>query len=236
MPTGSSETASYGQMHDSRLLAHAFSIDALSTVSHIRLDGEGICEIDNLEMFADSITHLYLQRVEPLSSMLKPQNLISKIENLDFFPKLQFLVLSRNSIAQVEGIASIASLRFVDLSNNQITAFTPSQFPKSLIFLEIKGNPATLSQVEKLEFARCIPSLKAIDGESILESDEAEEVSEEGESADYDPSQTEEISFYEKHDGIVDKSLFYTRRDIEQAFHVVRTVCTVHFHGGPALI
>lgn len=42
------------------------SIDRLSKVTHVRLDRENISLIDNMELFGNNVTNLYLQHVNIL--------------------------------------------------------------------------------------------------------------------------------------------------------------------------
>ena len=52
--------------------------EAVLELKHIRLDGERIAEIDNMEALGTNVTHLYLQR-----------NRITRIENLESLQHLQ---------------------------------------------------------------------------------------------------------------------------------------------------
>lgn len=104
----------------------------LLKLTHIHLDRENIDEIDNLAEYLGDITHLYLQH-----------NLITKIENLEFFQNLKFLVLSNNQIEIVENLQTLKSLKLLDLSYNQIKVLDVKELPMGLCFLNLVGNPCT---------------------------------------------------------------------------------------------
>ena len=47
-------------------------------------------------------------------------NLLTQIDGLEFFSKLQYLVLSHNQIGQIEGVSHLGSLQYLDLAHNRI--------------------------------------------------------------------------------------------------------------------
>lgn len=81
------------------------TLDDLETV---RLDGEGITCIGNLERLRN-IHSLYLQ-----------SNKIQRIENLACITSLRFLSLAGNQIRHVENLLDLQYLQFLDLSENLI--------------------------------------------------------------------------------------------------------------------
>lgn len=101
----------------------------LLKLTHIHLDRENIDEIDNLVEYLGDIRNLYLQN-----------NLISRIENLDFFTNLKFLVLSHNRIEKIENLKMLINLKLIDLSHNLIEDFNIEELPKSISFLDLREN------------------------------------------------------------------------------------------------
>lgn len=59
-------------------------------------------------------------------------NHISEIENLQYFPKLNNLNLSRNEIYHISGLESLRNLQQLDLSKNKISKIEGLQFNMSL--------------------------------------------------------------------------------------------------------
>ncbi|CAF1084856.1 unnamed protein product [Brachionus calyciflorus] len=114
----------------------------LLELTQIHLDRENIDEIDNLVEYLGDIRNLYLQN-----------NLIRKIENLEFFKNLKFLVLSHNKIEKIENLKQLNSLKLIDLSHNLIENFEIEEFPKSVSFLDLRGNKCVQDDnfTEKIE-------------------------------------------------------------------------------------
>jgi len=103
--------------------------ELLLGLTHVRLDGEGLTLIDNLDCFS-SCTHLYPPHPPPSSSPPPPshppppsylqRNFLTLLSNLDHLSSLTFLQLSRNRIQTLQGIAALPSLVALDVDHNQL--------------------------------------------------------------------------------------------------------------------
>ena len=112
----------------------------LLKLTRIHLDRERIDELDNLAEYLGDITNLYLN-----------VNLISRIENLEFFKNLKILVLAENLIERVENLKQLKNLKLLDLSSNRIERFDVAEFPGSLAFLDLRENPCTKNDAWRKE-------------------------------------------------------------------------------------
>jgi len=130
----------------------------LLKLTHVHLDREQIGEIDNLAEYLGDVTHLYLQ-----------QNLIEKIENLEFLHRLKFICLANNRIKRVENLSMLSNLKFLDLSHNCIADFDVKELPAGLVSLDLRENPC-LEDGEKwqLTLLKLNVLLKSLNGESLV--------------------------------------------------------------------
>ncbi|XP_038941533.1 leucine-rich repeat-containing protein 46 isoform X2 [Rattus norvegicus] len=152
------------------LLSSRFhTLDDLETV---RLDGEGITCIGNLERLRN-IHSLYLQ-----------SNKIQRIENLACITSLRFLSLAGNQIRHVENLLDLQYLQFLDLSENLIETLKLDELPQSLLILNLCGNPCTNQDGYRKMVIGALPLLLDLDKQPILErwtSDEEDKSSDEEE-------------------------------------------------------
>lgn len=145
------------------------TLDDLETV---RLDGEGITCIGNLERLRN-IHSLYLQ-----------SNKIQRIENLACITSLRFLSLAGNQIRHVENLLDLQYLQFLDLSENLIETLKLDELPQSLLILNLCGNPCTNQDGYRKMVIGALPLLLDLDKQPILErwtSDEEDKSSDEEE-------------------------------------------------------
>lgn len=127
-------------------------------LTHIRLDREEICEIDNLEPL-NCVTNLYLQG-----------NCIKTIENLECLaPTLRFLTLANNQITKVQGLSMLRKLGFLDMTDNLIESFDVDQLPKGLVFVAFDGNKCAKEEHYKKNLIESLPNLKSIDGDLLFD-------------------------------------------------------------------
>ncbi|XP_070564756.1 leucine-rich repeat-containing protein 46-like [Ptychodera flava] len=130
-------------------------IESLMKITHVRLDREGISEIDNLEMLGP-VTNLYLQC-----------NNIRRIENMESLHHLRFLTLAGNQIRRVENLTNVAELKFLDLSENKIDDFDPGELPQQLIILNMKENPCTQLPGYRRRIIQSLLKLQQLDGVNV---------------------------------------------------------------------
>lgn len=130
------------------------TLDELETV---RLDGEGITCIGNLENLRN-IHSLYLQ-----------SNKIQRIENLACITSLRFLSLAGNQIRHVENLLDLQYLQFLDLSENLIETLKLDELPQSLLILNLCGNPCTNKDGYRKMVIGALPLLLDLDKQPILE-------------------------------------------------------------------
>jgi hypothetical protein len=92
-------------------------------------------------------------------------NLLSKIESLEFFARLQLLILSHNKLTHVTGISHLAALLHLDLSHNQIGEIAgPSEvFPPALVQLNLAANPCATLRGHRIGLITALPSLGWLD-------------------------------------------------------------------------
>jgi len=134
-------------------------VEVISSLTHVRLDRENICVIDNLDALAN-VTNLYLQG-----------NKIEKIQNLECLsPTLKFLTLSQNKIVKIEGLKMLHNLGFLDLSENKIVNIDYSQLPSSIVFVAFEENPCSQKPNYKKELKENLPQLKSLDNELLYDS------------------------------------------------------------------
>eukprot|EP00913_Durusdinium_trenchii_P026511 g24872.t1 len=156
--------AEYDSLHDEEA---ASRIQSLKT---IHLDWLGISEISSLEPF-ESAEVLYLQA-----------NRISRIENLDWMPRLQFLALQKDE-AVVENLMCLRDLEFLDLSKNEIVSFDEKELPRKINMLNFRGNLCTEASDYRPKLLAHLSDLVKLDGEPVGE------VSERTEEAAVDPEE-----------------------------------------------
>jgi hypothetical protein len=180
-------------------------------LTHIHLDRENLTEIDNLiEYISNNVTHIYLQH-----------NLIKKIENLEFFTSLRFLLLSNNQITRIENLLSLVNLKMLDLSFNLIEHVDVRQFPKSIMFLDLRENEKITrdqivwddysNKIKNYLFNLCTLNGKELDDSGEEEIDEIEE--KKGMVNEFDKSidMTNEIESLQK--AILERSLQRQKND-----------------------
>ncbi|XP_038045204.1 leucine-rich repeat-containing protein 46-like [Patiria miniata] len=142
--------------------SHEKLIQAISKLTHLRLDRENIGEIDDLEMMGP-VTNLYLQ-----------QNRIRKIENLESLQSLRFLTLADNQIERVENLSVLPELKLLDLSSNQIRDFNTDELPKTLLILNMEGNPCSQQPEYRKRILLAFPNLKQLDGDDVTRQERLE--------------------------------------------------------------
>ncbi len=133
----------------------------LLKLTHIHLDREQICEIDNLAEYLGDVTNLYLQG-----------NLIRRIENLEFLHKLKFLILSNNQIERIENLNALKQLKLLDLSYNLIDRVDVQELPKHLAFLDLRHNPCLLGDGETKAIADYLKDLKQLNGDDLFDNED----------------------------------------------------------------
>lgn len=74
-------------------------VQSILQAKALRLDGQGLRRIENLEMFGGQLTELYLQ-----------YNNITVMENLEMLTSLKILALHGNKIEKVDGIRGLRCL------------------------------------------------------------------------------------------------------------------------------
>ncbi|XP_031208636.1 leucine-rich repeat-containing protein 46 [Mastomys coucha] len=168
------------------------TLDELETV---RLDGEGITCIGNLEKL-QNIHSLYLQ-----------SNKIQRIENLACITSLRFLSLARNQIRHVENLLDLQYLQFLDLSENLIETLKLDELPQSLLILNLCGNPCTNQDGYRKMVIGALPLLLDLDKQPILERWTSDE----------DKSSDEEEEFPELNGPFCTERGFF--KDLEQELH-----------------
>ncbi|XP_028611005.1 leucine-rich repeat-containing protein 46 [Grammomys surdaster] len=169
------------------------TLDELETV---RLDGEGITCIGNLERLRN-IHSLYLQ-----------SNKIRRIENLACITSLRFLSLAGNQIRHVENLLDLQYLQFLDLSENLIETLKLDELPQSLLILNLCGNPCTNQDGYRKMVIGALPLLLDLDKQPILER---------WTSDDEDKSSDEEEEFPELNGPFCAERGFF--KDLEQELH-----------------
>ena len=177
-------------------------------LTHIHLDRENITEIDNLvEYLGSNVTHIYLQH-----------NLIKKIENLEFFINLKFLLLSNNQIKKVENLLCCVNLKMLDLSFNLIDSLDVKQLPKSLMFLDLRENDQLTGNENiwndySYKIQNYLVNLCILNGEELNDDEEEEDVDEEknGSIEDRINEKTNEIESLQKQ--IIERSLERQQND-----------------------
>jgi len=93
-------------------------------------------------------------------------NQITKIENLDKLPILDWLDLSSNQITKIENLNKFPILNSLDLSDNQITKIENlNQLVKSLVnypsfklIVDLENNPIKPIEINKLTYL--LPNIK----------------------------------------------------------------------------
>ncbi|XP_001372533.1 leucine-rich repeat-containing protein 46 [Monodelphis domestica] len=128
---------------------------ALAALQTVRLDGEGIGYIGNLEGL-QALHSLYLQ-----------ENEIERIENLDCLPSLRYLTLAGNKIQQVENLHGLPQLQLLDLSHNQIATLQLAELPQNLLVLSLSGNGCTKQNGYRKMVIESLPQLLDLDGETV---------------------------------------------------------------------
>ena len=129
------------------------SADELASLDIIQLNSMNIATIDNLEVF-DQIRELHLSR-----------NVISRIENLIYLNKLEYLDLSHNRIDDEGLVCCIGSL------------------PSSLLTLNLDGNPCCRNAALLEQLNDSLPNLGIIVG---VEEEQTEESKGNGDDDDDD--------------------------------------------------
>jgi hypothetical protein len=174
-------------------------------LTHIHLDRENITEIDNLvEYLGSNVTHIYLQH-----------NLIKKIENLEYFMNLKFLLLSHNQVTRIENLLSLINLKMLDLSFNLIESIDVKQLPKGLMFLDLRenerltGNEDIWSEYSN-KIQNYLINLCTLNGKELNDEEETDEI-EEKIKFDNSINTTNEIESLQK--GIIERSLQRQKND-----------------------
>jgi len=178
----------------------------LLKLTHVHLDREQIGEIDNLAEYLGDVTHLYLQ-----------QNLIEKIENLEFLHRLKFICLANNRIERVENLSMLSNLKFLDLSHNCIADLDVKELPTGLVSLDLRDNPC-LEDGEKwqLTLLKLNVLLKSLNGESLVRG-LSEELSEMDLGRNHEPGSGEEENhetFETMREKVVERSKLRQKEDI----------------------
>jgi Leucine-rich repeat (LRR) protein len=119
--------------------------ELLLSLTHVKLDGEELTMIDNLDCFS-SCTHLFVFPALIVSSSHHPRsflqrNFLIRVENLDHLSSLQFLVLSRNRLTSLLGLSCLPNLLALDVDHNALADIPTEQLPQSLLYLNCAGNP-----------------------------------------------------------------------------------------------
>eukprot|EP00055_Hartaetosiga_balthica_P008913 m.34347 g.34347 ORF g.34347 m.34347 type:complete len:756 (+) comp6524_c0_seq1:36-2303(+) len=132
--------------------------NTIFNLKRVRLDGEGIHHIDNLECLGPYVSSLFLNN-----------NFIRRMENLDALLHLKSLVLANNEISEWSNISYLKELLLLDLSNNQLPILPSKELlPTSLTMLYLRGNPCAHSfQYSKSNILTIVPNLKILDGTNI---------------------------------------------------------------------
>uniref|UniRef100_A0A3Q1ARH7 Leucine rich repeat containing 9 n=1 Tax=Amphiprion ocellaris TaxID=80972 RepID=A0A3Q1ARH7_AMPOC len=141
---------------------------------------ESCLKLEELSLNNNSISTLNgLARLQCLNKLSVDGNQLSSLDAsvLDQLPSLAFLSVENNSIASLHGIHRVRSLLELYIGSNQLSTSRDIYYLKglaNLIILDLCGNPL----VEKLENYRIyvvfhLPSLKALDGFEVSESESA---------------------------------------------------------------
>ena len=117
--------------------------DSLLSLTRLRLDRLELGSMDGLG--GATAQHAYLQH-----------NRISRIEGLEFFSDLRFLVLGANEIEAIEGLAHLRALEYLDLSQNRIADAAAHELPAELRALDLYGNLRARARLPpRASSARC---------------------------------------------------------------------------------
>ncbi|KAI8834562.1 hypothetical protein BJ741DRAFT_565416 [Chytriomyces cf. hyalinus JEL632] len=128
-------------------IARREGIDPKETLS-LRLDYKNILKIDNLCAF-ENLTKLQLDN-----------NIIEKIENINFLVHLQWLDLSFNNIVVIEGLEKLTKLTDLTLFNNRINKLEGMDDLLSLNVFSIGNN--NLSGLENLAYLTKFENLRVL--------------------------------------------------------------------------
>eukprot|EP00056_Hartaetosiga_gracilis_P000287 m.37271 g.37271 ORF g.37271 m.37271 type:complete len:723 (+) comp10143_c0_seq1:33-2201(+) len=137
--------------------------DDVFNLKRVRLDGEGIHRIDNLDCLGPNTMSLFLNN-----------NHIHKMENLESLIFLKSLVLANNDISEWVDISFLKELILLDLSSNQLHSLPErTVLPASLTMLLLRNNPCASQPKYRDTVIARFPNLKMLDGTSVtLDSEE----------------------------------------------------------------
>ncbi|XP_066913375.1 leucine-rich repeat-containing protein 9-like [Clytia hemisphaerica] len=145
----------------------------LSRVTCLRLDGQHLSKISNLEKlenlkwasFNDNdITKIEgLDNCKDLIELSLANNCLSKIDGIHHLKKLQSLDVSNNNLSSLDGIdfASLNNLRFLAFDNNFVLSLNGLQHSTSL--LEIYAGNNKLQELRDIFYLKNIPTLIILD-------------------------------------------------------------------------
>lgn len=131
----------------------------ISTLEELSLHQEDIERIEHLHNWCRDLKILLLQ-----------SNLISKIENLFKFKRLEYLNLALNNIERVENLEQLESLNKLDLTLNFIGELTSIESLKDLYNLRIlilTGNPCCDYPNYREYIIATLPQLDSLDCQEI---------------------------------------------------------------------
>ncbi|XP_055919130.1 protein tilB [Eupeodes corollae] len=135
----------------------------ISTLEEISLHQEDIEKIEHIQNWCRDLKILLLQ-----------SNLISKIENLHKFKKLEYLNLAMNNIEKIENLEQLESLNKLDLTLNFIGDLTSIESLRNnynLRQLILTGNPCSDFSNYRNYVIIALPQLQQLDSEEIKISD-----------------------------------------------------------------
>ena len=126
--------------------------ERLMGLRRLRLDRLRLNSMDGLELVGTGATHILLQH-----------NLLTHIDGLEFFAKLQYLVLSHNQISRIAGVSHLSSLQYLDLAHNLVASADTDALPKGLMALELVGNPCAAEEGYRAKVVAALPRLVYLD-------------------------------------------------------------------------
>ena len=157
--------------------------ERLMGLRRLRLDRLRLNSMDGLELVGTGATHILLQH-----------NLLTHIDGLEFFSKLQYLVLSHNQISRIAGVSHLSSLQYLDLAHNLVASADTDALPKGLMALELVGNPCAAEEGYRAKVVAALPRLVYLDEVRVGEEEEEEEGEEEEEEEEDDDEEDGEAT------------------------------------------